>query len=277
MGHLRRRHEELETEVREYIATKSKEMRDAEERVRAEVELLWEKYKSGPGKAEDLEPKTDTLERKRSRTINGTQPSRPVDGAPPANPIMLEAARINPVGSLLAQSLSTNPYTAPPAPVADSVDDSLAAASKTYGKGSDARAVAMSHVFSVLDEAMASRASGKVSMSLDDAYVETEYDEATNEEIIKDSWIDDESAQCDDEVPMTQGSTPRPKRDSRSKGKEEAPESRKGKEKAVKFEEPAVANAEYTLDDEAIDEVEGDDGDGEPPSSLCLPRLRIRP
>ncbi|ORX38595.1 hypothetical protein BD324DRAFT_649953 [Kockovaella imperatae] len=280
--HLRRKHDELEHEVREYIHSKSREMMNAQEKVRKEVELLWGKYQAGPGAAEDPErrksldaptPQTLGQERRDSRTgrsssfKSATPLSAQSHGQTPSNPILMEAAR-NPAypagASLLSASLSANPYAAtPPAPVADAVDDSLASVSKTYSKGSDARAVAMSHVFSVLDEAMASRGPSKVGMSMEDRYVETEYDEAQNEEAEgKDSWIDEESGRSlrakgremlDIPDVSTQGSTPRMPSKAQTSVDDKSTPKGKGKEKAVKFEDPKV---EQLIRDDEVFEIE---------------------
>ena len=61
VDYLREKHLRLEDEVREFIAKKSSEMRDLEDKVRVEIEVLWKRYEEVPG--------VEGLERSRSRSF----------------------------------------------------------------------------------------------------------------------------------------------------------------------------------------------------------------
>jgi len=275
-------HTGLEDEVKHYIAMKSTEMRTLEEKVRAEVEILWEKYREGPGRGEERQRSRSTSS-SRSNELRQTPSRTPIQSktfSPPTdvkdNPILAEAASspIMPGSSLLSASLSANAfYAQAPSPIPDPVDDSIDEMSKRVDTRSDARAVAMSHVFSVLDDAMGvEKPRGRK--------------ERMNRQELKgkDSWIDDERrllarrAMAEDE---SQGSTPRRRMPIK------LPEGNgQTKERAVKFEEPemSVVEEDGELEEDQVEPENGDiDRDGESPClelehclSLCRIRLRFR-
>jgi hypothetical protein len=101
--------------------------------------------------------------------------------------------------SLLSASLSANAFHAPPPKdMSDELQDSISELSRKFDKRSDARAVAMSHVFSTLDDAMgkpavetgpAAGAASNVASGLN-----TEDEGAVG---AKDSWIDGERKSLD--------------------------------------------------------------------------------
>lgn len=237
-------------------------MRDLEDTVRNEVEALWNRYIHVPGVAQELDrsrsrSKTREGEKdKRRQSVSKFSPSPAGDvtptRAPIANPI--RAAQVSsspPVGgsSLLSASITANSFHAPPPPprVSDKVDDSITELSKMTDKNSDARAVAMSHVFSVLDENMAAR-SGKRKVvpptreelkmqQKEMQLLDQQYDEIKEEEDRngKDSWIDQEEKTLGVVATGDEGDgrTPRPAR-----RQELAEIKAEGKEKrAVKFAE----------------------------------------
>lgn len=188
MTFLQGKRDELEAEVSQYVSQKAGEMRELEDKVRCEVEMLWNAFVES-----DEEARGASLSRRGSRVASRsksrepvrtfspppsarTRPSRPsgsgflptvssqsrsISQSQSNNPILNEAVA-NPAypagGSLLSASISANPHQpVESTPRSDIVDDSISRVSQTYGTGGDARAVAMSHVFSVLDDAMSSK------------------------------------------------------------------------------------------------------------------------
>jgi len=287
----------MEDQVREFIVIKSREMRDLEDKVRNEVETLWGKYESIPG--------VKGLERSRSRSIqrdeekdrrkeaagkfstptskdsssksskqsgSSRRSSTDKPSTPAANPIIASAQTVTSpptfgASSLLSASISANSFHAPPPPpkMADKVDNSIETLSKTLDKRSDARAVAMSHVFSVLDDAMANQASQRRRESstrqkeqAEPVQDDQEGSHADDNE--KDSWIDAErrllASKGDEED--GNGKTPKAfKTKSLAEGK--------GK-RAVKFQDPAP-----DVDGDEQADVAGQDGDDDgEPSSLYV-------
>lgn len=187
--------------MRNFIDIKAREMRELQEVVRAEVEVLWDKYAQGPGRKEVQE-----RERRRSESVSGSMDRKgvhrdrersrsrtqsafsPAMEQPSENPILREVAlQANQNGtSLLSASISQNQYIPQPASIPDEVDDSIEEVARAVDKKGDQRAVAMSYVFSTLDTAMAT-SSGKSTAIEDDAQPE----EPKNTHG-KDSWIDQE-------------------------------------------------------------------------------------
>ena len=238
----------IEHEVRVFIAEKSYEMRRLEDDVRNEVELLWNKYANVPGKKEEMERSRSTSanrdvdsHRRRESVTRFISPSAaPVTSAPTSNPVSepaLASPPSNAAGSLLSASLSANAFYKPTPPaVANKVEDSILELSQTVDKQSDARAVAMSHMFSVLDDVMDGQARKQRRASANKTREEVEQEEArAASDLIKDdfhqkdSWIDEERKVLE-EAEDKDVTTPKP---SSSKSLPEE----KGK-KAVKFEEP---------------------------------------
>lgn len=260
VGFLHQSHSRFEQEVKSYIAAKSKEMRDLEERVRGEVELLWQKYREGPGREEETERRRSaSTSRSPDRDTKSPEPIRSTTFSPPmrVNPILVETATSpgNAGSSLLSASMSANAFHAPPqTDIPDSVDDSITEMSKTFNKRSDARAVAMSHVFSVLDENMGSLSQRATRGSV-----------SKQETNGKDSWIDGERmllaarAASDDEG--VDGRTPRP----RNVKELERPDGR-GK-RAVAFKEPVklkqLEDIDPELEDGSVRKDVDDDREGE--------------
>lgn len=220
--YLQQTHDRYEAEVAEFVAKKAGEMRELEDTVRCEVEMLWNTFvendeelraSSGAGAGE----RGSSLSRRGSRVASSSTNARSASREPPirafspspsartrapapapsglaqsqqqhqqrgssmtatsasmSNPILNEAVN-NPAypagSSLLSASLASSTLQqqqqqqqrqpsqpqpqAAPGPAGSMVDDSIARVSQTYEKSGDARAVAMSHVFSVLDDAMA--------------------------------------------------------------------------------------------------------------------------
>ncbi|WWC90792.1 uncharacterized protein L201_005729 [Kwoniella dendrophila CBS 6074] len=254
--YLKGAHKKLEDEVKRYISSKTQEMRELEEKVRGEVEMLWLKYKDGPGK-------DDVIERERSSSISRTGSiSRPIskDRSTEAlnnksnndNPIAKVATSpsINPPNSsLLAQSLSANTFYAPPpsnnppSSVKDEISKTLSQVASTYDKRDDSRAVAMSYVLSNLNDHMGNSSTNGTSQSRRRSSSKSNGEPVPD----KDSWIDDERATLRGnlghenrmsavEEEEGEGRTPKPKnvRQLQSEKKED-----KGKGKGkVTFEEP---------------------------------------
>ncbi|RXK40252.1 hypothetical protein M231_02526 [Tremella mesenterica] len=253
---LKDSHERYEDDVREYIYRKSQEMRALEEGVRSEVELLWTKYVEGPGKGELIRDRSRSssqvgsrLDRQSSRDFEPKQkPAQVAEAKIPGsrNPIAVAAATsMSSVpasgSSLLSRSLTANAFHAPvPAHVSDVTHNPMGQLYR--GKNSEAKSVAMSHVFSTLDNVMGGSKRRSVSRERD-----TDVDEEKDLHG-KDSWIDSERALLNkldgghveamgtvDEESSGLGRTPRPT-DVKTLG-----ETRKGKARPkVTFEEPIV-------------------------------------
>ena len=262
-------------------------MRNLEDKVRNEVEVLWGKYEAIPGvtglersrsrsmqrdeeadKRKEAAGKFSTPASKESGSKSTKQSghTRGVSGdkaSLPVNPITASTqSATSPPGpgasSLLSASISANSFHAPPPPpkMADKVEDSIDSLSRTLGKRSDERAVAMSHVFSVLDDAMANQASHRrresATRQKDPTEALSEDQEGSETDVNgKDSWIDAErrlmATKGDGEE--ADGRTPR------AANRKELVE---GKEKkAVKFQDPTSENEEAV---EAEDEKDEDDG-----------------
>ena len=249
-------------------------MTELAELVRAEVELLWTKYRDVPGKADELERSrsasmtrnggTERLERRKSRDVS----SLAFKPSPVNNPIVDQAIvspTFAPETSLLAASLSANTFHAPPPrKVSNEVDDSISELTKKTERASDARAVAISHVFSVLDDVMGEQSGRRrrPSEQKTEMQIEKEAQEELDrmreaEESKKDSWIDGErkllGLKVDGQDEMD-SMTPRPplRKKLSGKGRERA--------KAVTFEEPGKLDNEVARPDEANS---GDEDPGE--------------
>ncbi|WVW85702.1 hypothetical protein I302_107740 [Kwoniella bestiolae CBS 10118] len=281
--YLKDAHKKLEDEVRRYISSKTQEMRDLEEKVRGEVEMLWEKYKEGPGKG-------DVLEQSRSAsTSRGGDVSRPMskDRSVPSddNPLakVSTSPSVNPPSaSLLAQSLSANAFYAPPPSTAppdlkDEINKTLDQVANTYNKRDDSRAVAMSYVFSSLADHMGGASVGtsqrrRRSSSKSNGEVPAD----------KDSWIDEERAtlRASNDGRMSaveeeegEGRTPRPAQVRQLRDEKEAKGKGKGK---VTFEEPEgkseVGSAEV---EDTVFDMEMDDHHPPRPQSSSFPPEKL--
>lgn len=279
--HLKERHALLEDEVKTFIADKAQEMRGLEEKVRCEVELLWERYRDGPGQGDNrglsrsvsLTRTSEARARSRDRSQAFSPPLSPRRSrGEETNPIALEASRAPafaaPPGSssLLSMSFSANAISPPPPPVVPPrLDDAIDKLAKDVGKSDDQRAVAMSHMFSVLDDAMAAnhasrmdakkqrKASGTLAAPAETRPAPAPDEQAVTSEDVhgKDSWIDSERALAnrmlakdaklgeviEEEI---EGRTPRPRtvKELQPVGKD------KGKSK-VTFEEPKPEEKEH--------------------------------
>lgn len=209
--YLTARHSSAEIDVKNYIAVKAREMRELEEDVRAEVELMWDRYVQGPGR-EDVRDR----ERRRSQSIGGgsmdrlgpgssngrgrnkggfeAQPTSTsgmstVVGSVAENPILRSAgtATFNTGASLLSASISQASYMPRAPPLTDEVDDTIDELAKTYDKTGDQRARAMSYVFSHMTEAMGSNGGPEEGEDEDEVVVEDMKG--------KDSWAGEERSQ----------------------------------------------------------------------------------
>ncbi|WVR07443.1 hypothetical protein IAU60_004484 [Kwoniella sp. DSM 27419] len=287
---LREAHSKAEEDVKHYIHARAQAMRELEEKVRAEVEMLWDKYRTGPGQGENVErrrsvsaSRSGELSRPISKDRSVVSPSDPDD-----NPIAKAATSPGsnaqpPASSLLAQSLSANTFYAPPpattAPpsVKDEVQKTLDQVAKTYGKQDDNRAVAMSYVLSNLGEHMGGGASSTANQT------RRRSSSASNGHALpdKDSWIDEErmtlssAGSAVDKMSVVEeenaGKTPKPKAAGLERvDKEPDVERTKGRGK-VTFEEPKAereiapqegSNEEPELEPEedTVFEMEMDDG-----------------
>ncbi|OWZ40726.1 hypothetical protein C351_03434 [Cryptococcus neoformans c8] len=250
-NYLKEAHGRLEDEVRHFISLKTLELRDLEEKVRGEVELLWDKYKNGPGKEEISLQRSASTGRKRESSSRAPEPSsifpppknpqsrKSFQTSPPPshatpNPIMqasiAPATSALPNGtSLLAHSLSQASFFPQPAinelgtdgevpeEMRDEIDHTISEVAKTYGKKGDSRAVAMSYIFSSFAENMGG-ATQVSRMNQEEA----ESPENTRQAPNKDSWIDQETATARMARPTdhldavveedsAEGATPRPK------------------------------------------------------------------
>lgn len=235
-------------------------MRNLEDTVRNEVEALWNRFTHVPGVAAELDRSrsrstTRDGEDKRRQSVSKFSPSPVGESTPTQTPDPIKSSvptSPTPGGSsLLSASINANTFHAPPPPrVSDKVDDSILELSKTTDKNSDARAVAMSHVFSVLDDHMAR---GKRKTTSKEEPKKAKEDSDRLDQIAEgsdthgqDSWLEGEKA-----VAKEAGKTPRP-----SHREVETKEKR-----AVKF----VDAEESTRDDE-----------GEPYHDVTDSRLRVR-
>lgn len=243
--------------MRRYIALKANEMRDLEENVRCEVELLWNKYREGPGKdeMENGSRSASSTRAEERRGQGGVQAFSP----PKTNPIARNSVVSPPYlggSSLLSASLSANAFHAPPPSTHQSnVEKSITDLSKTLGSKSDAREIAMSHIFSTLDEAMGSNRNVTGSTQ----------NQQAQELQGKDSWIDGEKGLGSTLAPAVldgeeDGTTPRPS------VKNELPDTTGGKGKGKEKEKSKVSFAEP----EAVD---GDEAVKEPEESVAADEL----
>ncbi|WWC63246.1 uncharacterized protein I303_105846 [Kwoniella dejecticola CBS 10117] len=298
--HLKQSHKKLEDEVKRYIASKTQEMRDLEEKVRAEVEMLWNKYKDGPGRDE-----VEASERARSSSVSRSGSiSRPMskdratalEQPQSKNPLSKVASAVSPSNnapgsSLLAQSLSANTFYAPApsnnasASAKDEISKTLNEVASTYDKRDDSRAVAMSYVLSNLSEHMGgSTTSGS---ALGQSRRRSSSSKTNGESVPdKDSWIDEERATLR-ELSGKQGnmsavaeedgenSTPRPKAVKELQG-----EKSKGKGK-VTFEEPETESpqkpspAEDDAEDTVFDMEMDDHQSAQPEENTLSPAERL--
>lgn len=297
----------------DYILRKSNEMQDLEEKVRSEVEMLWTKYTQLP----EVELEQRQARDSRSASISRTRSRDPVRHFSPSptkqeqsNPILNEAVASPPFpagGSLLAASLSANTYNAPrpAAPRPDLIESSLAEVSKLVDKKSDARAVAMSHVFSVLDDTMqrTGRGAGRsrsTSMTGGTEGVAGLADGDQNDTHGKDSWIDAERSlverdKAGDQTIFRQAVDPEDSDPGTPKAKEQVNSASKetpigrDKGKTVSFQEPGRSRVQAITDvEEAIltgtegtssaDPKDDDDGKafGCTGGHSLNPRLRVR-
>ena len=237
--------------MRHFISLKTLELRDMEEKVRGEVELLWDKYRNGPGKEEISRQRSASISRTRESSSRAPEPSsvfppprnpqsqKSFQATPPSphatpNPIMqasiAPATSALPNGtSLLAHSLSQASFFPQPAinelgtdgevpeEMRDEIDHTISEVARTYGKKGDSRAVAMSYIFSSFAENMG----GATQVSRVNQE-EAESPENTGEAPNKDSWIDQETDTARMARPTDQldavveedsadGATPRPK------------------------------------------------------------------
>ncbi|WVF72737.1 hypothetical protein IAT40_007555 [Kwoniella sp. CBS 6097] len=284
--YLKEAHHRLEDDVRHYIAAKAQEMRELEEQVRGEVEMLWEKYAAGPGRGEE--------ELKRGRSTSSSRQgdfSRPISkerveptNEPSDNPIMKAATSpssnaMPPGTSLLAQSLSANTFYAPaptknaPSSVRDEISKTLDEVANTYGKKGDDRAVAMSYVLSTLNDHMG----GSTSAASGTSQARRRSSAGSNGNVPqdKDSWIDEERATLragagtgagavngrmsavQEEDAENRTPRPLPSRQLQPEGKRDGEKS-KGKGK-VTFEEPTKAQS-GGQETEQHEEEEEEDG-----------------
>ena len=265
VAYLKESHTRFEEDAKSYIVAKSREMRELEEKVRCEVETLWMRYRDGPGRGNmgersrspSTEPQTISPEPIRSKTFSPPPRSGQNDPSRQSrtiNPVLPQASvsSANTSSSLLSASISANAFYTPlpPHPIPNQVDDSIIELSKTLDKQSDARAVAMSQVFSVLDETMGS-------VKQDESKVSTNSSQANG----RDSWIDEERlilakrAAVDEEE--SGGVTPRQTLLEQSyQMDQERRKGRGGGERSVKF-------AESTLEGEEHEEGPDSDIDGE--------------
>ena len=295
VDYLRDKHLRLEDEVREFIAKKSREMRHLEDKVRVEVEVLWKRYEEVPG-VEGLErsrsrsvTRDEERDKRRDATKRFTTARSPTSGSVISSGIKSPVGDItprNPLGhsiqsitsppapgasSLLSASISANSFHAPPPPpqVADKIDDSIMTLSRTLDKRSDARAVAMSHVFSVLDDAMAGQAYQKRKEShsrtrepAKEADPSPVKDRNAGE---TDSWIEEERrllAATDGEIAEAQemdGRTPKPAQRKELSTVKEKDKEKEKERRAVKFEEPSKdeAGAGDDADDADVADQDG--------------------
>lgn len=263
--------------MRHFISLKTLELRDLEEKVRGEVESLWDKYRNGPGKEEVSLQRSASTSRSRESSGRGSEPSniftplkstqsqKSFHASPPPshvtpNPIMrasiAPATSALPNGtSLLAQSMSQASLFPQfneigtsgdvPEGMRDEIDHTISEVARTYGKEGDSRAVAMSYIFSSFAENMGGAT--QVSRVNQEEAESPENTQTSN----KDSWIDQETANARMAGPTghldavveeesADGATPRPRQTKQLEedGKPEE-KGKKGKERAkVTFEEP---------------------------------------
>ena len=243
MTYLQDTHQQLERQIQTYITLRAQELRRREDEVRAEVEMLWKMYQEIPGN--ELRARSGSVSRVASRTKSparrqtfsptpsSTNPSSPMPSnvLSSPNPILREAATSPafPGSSLLSQSMSFNTYASPP--MTPKTDDAIEKVERTVRKTADARAVAMSYVFSSLDERMGRGPAAAPDVNPKQEDLEEILEEATS----SDSWIDAERAEAkrlEVAAGVDEGRTPR------AEGPKELHEvSEKSKGKRVQFEE----------------------------------------
>ncbi|BEI81937.1 hypothetical protein CcaverHIS002_0210970 [Cutaneotrichosporon cavernicola] len=150
---LHEKHSEIDRDIRQYIATRTGDMRAVQAQVRAEVEALWDRYSDGPGAGDettrrrgsgsagarersaspailrqsfdggDRRPSTTTTRRSTSRPRERTReriPTTELDrpsGVVPSPPVLFtgqhNAHTAQAAASLLSASLSANAFHAP--------------------------------------------------------------------------------------------------------------------------------------------------------------------
>jgi hypothetical protein len=274
VSHLNESHDKLESEVREYIAKKAKEMRELEEKVRVEVEVLWEKFKDGPGEVEGgrssstsrgKEERRVSIAKDTSNTQRTFVNAKTRSGAPASNPILDETAASSSTfvgaGSLLSASLAANTFHAPPPKkIADQVDTAIEELGKTYPKASDARAVAMSYMFSALDDAMGKE--GKPNKVDGVLPTQEEGGEGSGDRNERDSWIDGERRVMREGILHKEKAVLEKADDQDETKPVEGKVDVKGK-RAVTFEEPDRKATEEAADEGELEDVGGAVEDGE--------------
>lgn len=231
---LRERHDEIDREIREYIATRAAEMRRIEDQVRAEVEALWDRFSEGPGAGDETTRRRgsgsvvrrdrsaspaiarqsfDGLVERRSSTTSRRSASRTrevkhevptsdlekVSGVTPEPPAPFQGQHnvhtAQAAASLLSASLSANAFHAPP-PRRRQAEDNIESLVKTASVDPGlSREVAMSYAFSAMDEhAAMGRGSRRQAEKKEEREVEQVEVQQEDAEKGIDSWINIERA-----------------------------------------------------------------------------------
>lgn len=245
-------HRSSEDDIRNYIASKSREMRELEDKVRGEVEVMWDRYVSGPGREEvqererrrstSLGPGDRKRDRSKSTSISKPTTSVPeVTEQPSESPIPRDILQSSIHGaSLLSASISQMSYM-PTRPAAPTSEDVIQETAKNFDKKGDLRAMAMSYVLSNMPGFPAPK----------------EEDNRVSEDLHgKDSWIDEERnlAKRMEGIGARVGSRPETvKEQEEVSGSGEKETLKKGKERVkgkVSFEVPVKTGQEDQADDE---------------------------
>ncbi|KAK4689490.1 hypothetical protein P7C73_g611, partial [Tremellales sp. Uapishka_1] len=259
VAHLHDEHARLEVQVREFVQQKSNEMKNLEEKVRSEVELLWKKWEAGPGRYEKQQLRrrsaslTRASEATRQKVSEFThQPSglqNLSSGSAELEEKAEEEAYFPP--SLLAASLSANTFQAPPPRM--NVPDTIEPLSHVRSNDKD---LAASYMISHFEQAQEGRKPSKNQKAT--AHIEEDDEDIRG----KDSWIGMERNEA--RKAMANGREGEPRLRER-KG------SKNGK-RSVKFEEPQKQEKEDNSQDDHVFDFELDDQE---PASTSTPISQV--
>lgn len=302
---LQDKRSEIEADIVAYVNKRMEDMRQLEDQVRGEVEVLWTRYADGHKPETERTPSSsrprESFDGKKDKEVPFTDLETP-SGVTPSVPKISGQHNVhlaqNATSSLLAASISANAFHAPPPKQFD--ENKLEHIAKTVSReqGVD-REVAMSYAFSTMEEAALARGNKKKEEEVAEE-VEVEVEE---EEKGIDSWIGLERAQAKKRLerlmkrqsePDKEGTPEKsdPPEEPEAKAKKDDDKAENGelaaagagaeKKKGVKFQEPEPeVSAEAEVSENGQDDVDGlavhnDDEDGECLNLISGTNSRIR-
>lgn len=277
---LHKQHDQIERDVRAYIAQRAAEMKRLEDQVRSEVETLWARYAQGPLGGKDTDRRGSIVRAPAARTASGSsdrhmesieqgferadaEDSLP-SGVKPDPPSIQGQFNHNTAiaaSSLLSASLVNNTFHAPPPrnqPLTNDVEQLAKTASRDR---SVSREQAMSYAFSAMDEHVARRdpaAEKKADLEETEAFEE----DAEEREKGIDSWAAMERSQA--ALSLAQESGPRT---------EVVTNGSKEKKTRVTFQEPSSEAKDKAVGEEEDETEAVEDDEGEQNST---PQADIR-